>query len=359
MWFGIQSWVGGVALDSIIGAIVPIWNNFTLHGIISFIIFILFNIYIGYHGSKGIKYLEDFSAPVLLILSTVVIIWALYVCGGFDGIFSTKVAGNNNSDFWKLFFPSLTAMIAFDSTIALNFSDFTRHAKTQKSQALGQLIGAPIMTAFIVFVGICGTAGSEVAFGEAFWDPSVLVSQFSNPIIVVIFSLFIILATLTTNVACNLASAGVIFSTIFSKCLNYKNSIIIVGIIGVLFMPWRLMANPNSYVYVINGTLAVLLGPITGICMAAYWIQYTTKLKVADLYIQDKGLYYYNKGWNISAISILICTSLIIFMCNYINGLEWIYDSSYLIGCILTFILYSVVSKYKNINIENGVSYNE
>lgn len=350
LWFGIQSWVGGVALDAIIGAILPIWNNLSVHGILSFIIFTAFNIYIGYHGSKAIKYLEDFSAPVLIILSGVVIAWALYVCGGFDGIFSTKVAGSNNSDFWKLFFPSLTAMIAFDSTIALNFSDFTRHSKTQKAQAVGQLIGAPIMTAFIVFVGICGSAGSEVAFGEAFWDPSILVSQFSNPVIVVIFSLFIILATLTTNVACNLASAGVIFSTIFSKYLSYKNSIIFVGIIGVLFMPWRLMANPNSYVYFINGTLAVLLGPITGICMATYWIQYKTKLKVSDLYIQDKGDYYYYKGWNISAISILGCTSVLIFACKYINGLLWIYDSSYLIGCILTFSLYCGVNRYMTIN---------
>lgn len=344
LWFGIQSWVGGVALDSIIGVIVPVWSNLSIHGIISFVIFMIFNIYIGYHGSKAIKYLEDFSAPVLIILSAVVIIWALYVCGGFSGIFSTEVAGSSTSEFWKLFFPSLTAMIAFDSTIALNFSDFTRHAKNQKSQAIGQLIGTPIMTAFIVFVGICGTAGSEVAFGEAFWDPSILVAQFTNPIIVIVFSIFIILATLTTNVACNLASAGVIFSTIFSKYIKYKNAIIVVGFIGLVFMPWKLVANPNSYVYLINGTLAVLLGPITGICMAAYWVQYKTKLKVADLYIQDKGDYYYHNGWNIRAISILICTSLAILICKYISGLAWIYDSSYLIGCIVAFSLYCVVN---------------
>ena len=78
--------------------------------------------------------------------------------------------------------------------------------------------------------------------------------------------------------------------------------------------------------------------------MAAYWVQYKTKLKVADLYIQDKGDYYYHNGWNIRAISILICTSLAILICKYINGLAWIYDSSYLIGCIVAFSLYCAVN---------------
>lgn len=347
LWFGIQSWVGGVALDAIFSAIIPAWSNIPGNIFISFIIFIIFNVYIGYNGSKAIKYLEDFSAPILLILSAVVVIWALWVGNGFEGILSTKVAGNNGTDFWKLFFPSLTAMIAFDSTIALNFSDFTRHAKTQKDQIKGQLIGAPIMTAFIVFVGICGTSGSEIAFGEAFWDPSILVSQFSNPLIIIIFSIFIILATLTTNVACNLASAGVIFSTIFNKHINYKKGIIIASIIGIVFLPWRLMSNPNSYVYVINGTLAVLLGPITGICLACYWIQYKTKLNFVDLYVQDKGNHYYKNGWNITAISTLFVVSILIFICKYVPFLMWIYDSSYVIGCIVSFLLYNFFVKKK------------
>ena len=61
-------------------------------------------------------------------------------------------------------------MIAFDGGIALSMADFTRNCKTQKAQFAGQLAGAPIMTAFISFVGICGTAGAALAFHEAIWD---------------------------------------------------------------------------------------------------------------------------------------------------------------------------------------------
>lgn len=348
LWFGIQNWIGSVALDAILTTILPFWEKLPGSDFISFGIFVLINFYIGYHGSRAIRFLEDYAAPVLIVLSGVVIVWAVYMAvssGGITKLFTTEVAGGNGDSFWKQFFPSLTSMIAFDATIALNFSDFTRHAKDEKAQVKGQLIGAPIMTAFIVLVGICGTSGSEIAFGEAFWDPSVLVSQFGNPAIVIIFSLFIILATLTTNVPCNLTSAAVVFSSLFSKKLTYKRAVIVATLISICFLPWRLVANPESYVYTLNGTLAVFLGPITGICLAALWVQYKNKLQLADLYRQDGGAYYYKGGWNVLAIGIMALLFVGIFACNFVPALSWIYDSSYLLGCVGAFVLYSLLCK--------------
>ena len=191
LWFGIQNWIGSVAFHAIIVTILPFYANIPGCEFISFAIFVLINFYIGYHGSKAIRFLEDYSAPVLIFLSAVVIVWAVFVAiqsGGISRLFTTAVAGGDGESFWAQFFPSLTSMIAFDATIALNFSDFTRHEKTDGAQVKGQLIGAPIMTAFIVLVGICGTSGSELAFGEAFWNPSELVAQFDNPFIVIILA---------------------------------------------------------------------------------------------------------------------------------------------------------------------------
>ena len=161
-----RNWIGGTALDAIIAVIFPAYTGLAFHSFLSFGLFVLINFYIGYHGSRAIRFLEDFAAPILIILSGVVIVWAFWLAsqkGGFAALFTTQVAGGNGESFWSQFFPSLTSMIAFDATIALNFSDYTRHAKTEGAQVKGQLIGAPIMTAFIVFVGICGTSGSELA----------------------------------------------------------------------------------------------------------------------------------------------------------------------------------------------------
>lgn len=348
LWFGIQNWIGSVAFHAIIVTILPFYANIPGCEFISFAIFVLINFYIGYHGSKAIRFLEDYSAPVLIFLSAVVIVWAVFVAiqsGGISRLFTTAVAGGDGESFWAQFFPSLTSMIAFDATIALNFSDFTRHEKTDGAQVKGQLIGAPIMTAFIVLVGICGTSGSELAFGEAFWNPSELVAQFDNPFIVIIFSLFIILATLTTNVPCNLTSASVVFSSLFSRHLTYKKAVIVATVISICFLPWRLVANPESYVYTLNGTLAVFLGPITGVCLAALWMQYKNKFNVPDLYRQDGGSYYYTKGWNVQALAVMIALFVIIFVCKFVAALSWIYDSSYLLGCVAAFVIYSLICK--------------
>lgn len=350
LWFGIQNWIGGTALDAIIAVIIPGWTGIGFHSFISFGLFVLINFYIGYHGSKAIRFLEDFAAPVLIILSGVVIVWAVWLAiqqGGIATLFQTAVAGGNGNSFWSQFFPSLTSMIAFDATIALNFSDYTRHSTSENAQVKGQLIGAPIMTAFIVLVGICGTSGSELAFGEAFWDPSVLVSHFDSAVIVIIFSLFIILATLTTNVACNLASASVVFSSLFSKFLNYKKAVIVATVISICFLPWKLVENPQSYVYTLNGTLAVFLGPITGVCLASLWNENHNQLKLPDLYYQDSGAYYYSNGWNIPALATMGIMFVFIFACQFIPVLKWVYDSSYLLGCIFAFVLYSLLCKRK------------
>lgn len=324
------------------------YTGLAFHSFLSFGLFVLINFYIGYHGSRAIRFLEDFAAPILIILSGVVIVWAFWLAsqkGGFAALFTTQVAGGNGESFWSQFFPSLTSMIAFDATIALNFSDYTRHAKTEGAQVKGQLIGAPIMTAFIVFVGICGTSGSELAFGEAFWDPSILVSHFGNPAVVIIFSLFIILATLTTNVACNLAAASVVFSSLFGKVLTYKKAVVVATILSICFLPWKLVENPESYVYTLNGTLAVFLGPITGICLAALWSQYRNRLRLPDLYYQDGGAYYYQGGWNVLALVTMAVLFIFIFVCQFIPVLRWIYDSSYLLGCVFAFVIYSALCK--------------
>ena len=354
-WFGIQCWVGGTAINSIIAAIIPSWNNLYYSTFISFIIFLIINIYIGYTGSKAVKFMENYSAPLLVLMGILVIVWAYKVSGGFTELLNHSAAQGNGGDFLKEFFPALTAMIAFDGTIALNISDFTRHAKSQKSQVIGQFIGAPIMTAFIVFIGICGTVASAIKFGEPIWNPADLVARFQNPIIVIIFSIFIALATLTTNVAANLVPPGIIFSNLFHKKINYKKSIIIVGVIAILLQPWKVLANPNNYIYEVNGALATFLGPMAGIYLASYWLEYKAKINLVDLYKMEEGLYYYNRGWNYKAIIILFATSIFLFVGKFITQLKVFYDNSYVLGLIISMLIYVIVLKISIKKDERGV----
>lgn len=346
-WFGVQSWIGGQAVNTIIAVIIPSWNNLGFTSLfVSFLIFWSMNLYIAASGSKAVKTLEVYAAPILIALSFAVVIWALYVAGwSLEVLLDQPAVKGNGTNFMVMFFPALSSMIAFDGGIALSMPDFSRHCENQKSQYFGQLLGAPIMTAFIAFVGICGTSGSYIAFGEAIWEPAILVSKFGNPFIVIFFSIFIILATLTTNVAANLIPPSVVFSTLFSKKLTYKHAVFLAAGLALLAQPWKALADANNLIYSVCGILGALLGPISGLYIVAYWFEHKTKVDLVDIYREDGGKYYYTKGWNIGAIVIFILSTVIVIAGKYISTLKFVFDNSYVIGIFGTGLIYFVYLK--------------
>ena len=347
-WFSVQSWIGGTAINSIIVVLFPSLESLFVVKFLSYIIFLSINIYIGYSGSKALKIFEQTAAPILILLSFAVLIWAYNVAGSFSSIFEYSYKFSNGSNFSKMFFPALTAMIAFDSTIALNISDFTKYVKNQKQQVIGQFIGAPLMTAFIVFVGVCGTVASQIQFGKAIWNPADLVSKFDNPFIVIVFSIFIMIATMTTNIPANLVPPGIIFSSIWTKIFTYKKAILLVGVISIVAMPWKVLENPNNYIFEVNGTLATFLGPMTGIYLASYWREYKTNVVLLDLYRTDGGLYHYNNGWNIIGMITLLLSTLIVLIGKFVDVpiLKAMYESSYVFGLFISLSLYILIIKY-------------
>lgn len=347
-WFGVQAWIGGQAVNAIIVTFIPSWLDMGFTGLfISFLIFWAMNVFIAGSGSKAVKALESYAAPVLIILSFVVIIWGLSTV---NWSFSTLLAepslqGDPNADFWGLFFPALSSMIAFDGGIALSMADFTRHCKSQKAQVVGQLAGAPIMTAFISFVGICGTAGAAIAFNEAIWEPAVLVSKFNNPFIVVFFSLFIIMAVLTTNVAANLVPPTNVISTLFAKKISYKKAAIIAAVLALFAQPWNALASAYDLIFNVCGMLGALLGPISGLYVVAYLFEHKTNVDLVSLYREDGGKYNYTNGWNVEIIVLFLVATVVILLGKFVPSLRFIYDNSYVIGSIGAGLLYYIYLK--------------
>ncbi|WP_303690551.1 NCS1 family nucleobase:cation symporter-1 [Megamonas hypermegale] len=343
-WFGVQAWIGGQALNAIFEVLFPSFANETfLSYFISFIIFWAINVYIASSGSNAIKALENYSAPLLIVLSFIVIIWGLYTADWsiYTLLSVPALQGNPDKNFWDLFFPALSAMIAFDGGIALSMADFTRNCKTQKAQIIGQLTAAPIMTAFISFVGICGTGGAFLAFNEAIWEPAVLVSKFNNPFIVIIFSVFIIMAVLTTNVAANLVPPTNVISTLFAKKISYKAAAIIAAVLALFAQPWNALSSAYTLIFNVCGILGALLGPISGLYVVAYLIEHRCKVNLVDLYREDNNSqYYYYKGWNVGIISIFILSSIIILIGKFVPSLEFVFNNSYVIGSIGAGVLY-------------------
>src|SRR5918998_527569 len=181
-WFGIQTWLGGLALDALMTQLWGGWADLGWHRGIAFMAFWLFQVLIILRGMEGIKYLESWAAPLLLGGGIAVLIWAFIEVGSFTEPFSaTNRLIEGELGFWTLFWPALAANVGYWATLSLNIPDFTRFAQSQRSQATGQAIGLPATMAAFSFIGIATTAATVVIYGEAIWDPVALMTTIGNP----------------------------------------------------------------------------------------------------------------------------------------------------------------------------------
>src|SRR5271154_6465056 len=196
-WFGIQTWIGGEAINALLAVLVPSWN----HPWICFFLFWLLNLAVILRGIDTIRSLQGIAAPVLLVLGLAMLAWAYVKAGGFGPMLSTPSKFHSFGEFFAFFVPSLTGVVAFWATVALNIPDFTRYAKGQREQVLGQALGLPTTMTLYSFIGVAVTSATVVVFGAAIWDPVAVLSRLGNPFAVVVAMIALLLATLNVNVA--------------------------------------------------------------------------------------------------------------------------------------------------------------
>ena len=183
--------------------------------------------------------------------------------------------------FWQLFPAALTANVGYWATLSLNIPDFTRYARSQRSQALGQALGLPAtMTAF-AFIGVAVTSATIVIFGEAIWDPVVLIARIGSPPVIIFGALVVLLAQLTTNMAANVVSPANDFSSLAPRRISYVTGGLITAVIGIVMMPWKLYADAAAYIFTWLIGYSSLMGAIGGILIADYWVLRRRELSLA------------------------------------------------------------------------------
>ena len=311
-WFGIQTWIGGESIYNLIRAWNPSWAEIDSHSLfpqalpmICFLAFWLLNMFIIYLGVESIKKLLVFKAFFLPLAALALLFWAITAAKGLGPILnqSSKLQG---AAFWNYFFPALTGMVGFWATLSLNITDFTRYAKSQKAQIRGQAIGLPPSMTLFAFIGVVVTLATAIIYGQPEWDIVKLAGKFENKLMVSFAMIGIIIATLATNIAANIVSPANDFSNLAPKKINFKLGGYITGLVGVLIFPWKLVADPNGYIFTWLIAYSSLLGPVGGIMIADYYFLRKKELVVEELY-QHKGRYGFTNGFNSKAIIALIC----------------------------------------------------
>jgi NCS1 family nucleobase:cation symporter-1 len=309
-WFGIQTWIGALALDALLTAAWPAWPSVAGSTWIAFGVFWALQVWIIAGGLEGIKRLEGWSAPLLLGGSLVLLWWAVAAGGGLGRVLGASVRLRTVQEpFWRLFPAALTANVGFWATLSLNIPDFTRYAKSQRSQALGQALGLPTTMVVFAFIGVAVTSATILVFGEAIWDPVALIARIGSAPAIVFAALIVLLAQVTTNMAANVVSPSNDFSNLAPRRISYVTGGLITAVIGVLMMPWRLYANAAAYIFTWLVGYSSLMGAIAGILIADYWVLRRTKISVDDLFRLD-GSYAYDGGFNWRAIAVLIVSIL-------------------------------------------------
>lgn len=346
-WFGIQTWIGGQALNSMITILFPAWGDFSFGSAFSFIIFWLMNVYFIVKGTESIKWLESLAAPFLILMGFVLLIWAYQSVGSFGPILNQPSKFQTSGEFWKFFIPSLTGMVGFWATLSLNIPDFTRYAKSQKSQMVGQAIGLPPTMALFSFIGIAVTSATIIIFGEAIWDPVVLLSKFDSPIVIFLSLVSLLVATLTTNIAANVVSPANDFSNLYPKKINFVRGGLITAVIGIAMMPWKLLSDYSAYIFGWLIGYSSFLGPIAGVLICDYFLIRKRKLNVRDLYLRN-GEYEFKKGFNIKSIYALAAGVFAALIGLVIPSLRFLYDYAWFVGFAVAFLLYFILMKRKN-----------
>ncbi|HUS06982.1 MAG TPA: NCS1 family nucleobase:cation symporter-1 [Bryobacteraceae bacterium] len=341
-WFGIQTWIGGQAIYSMLKVVWPAMAGFAAGIWICFFAFWLLNMFVIWRGIEMIRILEGISAPFMLAVGLLLLYWITNKAGGFGPVLSTPSKFQTTAGFLHFFIPSLTGMVGFWATVALNIPDFTRYAKSQRAQMIGQALGLPAAMTLYSFIGVAVTSASVVLFGEPIWDPVALLGRFNQPLVAFVALIALLIATLNTNVAANVVSPSNDFSNLNPRRISFRTGGLITGVIGIAMMPWKLLSDFNAYIFGWLVGYSGLLGPIAGIMISDYFIVRRGLLQVDDLYRRN-GIYEYKNGFNYRALAALVCGAVLALLGLVIPSLRWLYDYAWFAGFVVAGGIYAIL----------------
>ena len=351
-WFGIQAWIGGEALNTFFASFVPGWPSLLGAGFgghtttewLSFALFWGLNIFIIYRGMNLLREVENWAAPFVLVMTTALLVWAVWRAHGFGPLLSQPGKFTTPGDFFRIFVPSLTAMIGFWATLSLNMPDFTRFGRSQREQIVGQAVALPTTMFVFAAMGVLITSATSIIYGELIWDPVKLIGRFRDPLVIAVSMFTAVVATLAVNIAANVVSPANDFANAFPRMISFKTGGLITGLLGIVIQPWRLLADPSGYIFTWLLGYSGGLGSIAGVLIADYWVIRERTLRLGDLYLTD-GAYRYSGGWHVPGVAATLAGCAAAWGGLVIPIMRPLYDYAWFVGFGVAFGVYLALAK--------------
>ncbi len=369
-WTSVQAWVGGGATAAVIGVFIPwfkdpdalislpSWGGMTeVSGgtFVGYVIFIIFVGWIAYKGMDQIKWIQNIGGPILIVVMIALLIWAANLAKGAGVGFWEVMAQPSdpaliaeNGGFTFLYLYGLMGNIAFWATMALNIPDFSRYARSQKDQFLGQLLGMPLPMAFCAFVGAYFAQATKIALGAPIFDPTNVFYYIDNKLVVFISAFGVVMATVTTCVAANIVAPANGFSNISPRKISYKKGVIITILIAFFILQaWWIYGSGSAYFTWMNA-YGTILSPIAAIFIADYFVVKKQRADIAGLFNGDAGRYWYSNGINWAAIIAWVVAFILPLITYFVpptGFLGFVNSINYVWSFVIGFILYIILMK--------------
>jgi NCS1 family nucleobase:cation symporter-1 len=337
-WFGIQSWIGGTAITQMVNVLAPATVQMPSVTWICFLGFWILNMVVVWRGVESIRHLQSFSAPFMIVMSTLLLAFVLHRAGGVGPLLAAPSHFTSTGTFLAFFFPALTGMVGYWATLSLNIPDFTRYAKNQDAQIVGQAIGLPVAMTLFSMLGIVCTSASTVIFGEPIWSPVALLGRFHQPLLAFLGLIALLVATLNVNIGANVVGPSNDFANLAPNFISFRTGGLITGAIGLAIMPWRLMSSSHNYIQWLVDYSAVL-GPVAGIMVADYFFLRDTRLDTESLYRRE-GAYEYRNGINPRALIALAAGVFAALIGRWVPDFDWLFKLAWFVGFGVAALVY-------------------
>ncbi len=325
VWFGIQTYLGALALNGIFAYLTGFDN-----WIVWYIGFAVLQVANTAMGIRAVERLAKIAAPAIMAIS----VWMYFTL---DGLATTSgkdiwsFAGDAEISVIALF----VANMAFWSSLAVDIPNITRFLqvepgtrnffKRNKNVFIAQFLALPVVQSWIALIG----AVSFIAAGD--WNPITVIQGQGAGITLVILLVMVVLAQWSTNTSANLIPAALTFVNAGAPWITYAMGLVLAAIVGTLAMPWLILDHLFTYLGLYGGMLAAL----GGIMICDYFVIRKRRLNVPALY-EEEGQFKYIGGCNPAGL-----------IAWAVGGALAIYaiDLSYFVGFFTAFALYWVLMK--------------
>jgi NCS1 family nucleobase:cation symporter-1 len=324
--------------------------GYSLPHFAAFFVFWLINMYFVWAGTDSIKWLETAAAPLLIAMGLALLGWAATRTGGLGAVLaqadalSRPDAPTGARFVLSVFVPWITAMVGFWATLSLNIPDFTRFARSQRDQVLGQALGLLTTMPLFAFIGVAVTSATVILYGEAIWNPVTLLSRLTaesgNAVLGIAALLAVLVATLTTNIAANVVAPANGFSALLPRRIGFRLGGLITGLIGIAILPWKLLDQYQTWLIGYSG----LLGAVAGVIVCDYVLVRRGALALRDLYAPD-GRYAYARGVNGRAL-LALAAGILTALAGLVHpALRFLFDGAWFSAAGVAGVVYWLLMK--------------